>query len=66
MKPRSRLIVAVLFGTTVVGTVPAGAQRQMEHLGRGMVAIHQGGGKVYVGWRLLGTDPDDIAFNLYR
>ena len=42
------------------------AQRQMEDLGRGVVAINQGGGKVYVGWRLLGTDPDDIAFNLYR
>jgi len=40
--------------------------RHMEHLGRGVVAIHQGDGKVYVGWRLLGTDPDEIAFNLYR
>ena len=40
--------------------------RQMEKLGRGVVAIHQGGGRVYVGWRLLGTDPNDIAFNLYR
>ena len=42
------------------------AQRQMEKLGRGMVAINQGGGKVYIGWRMLGTDPDGIAFNLYR
>ncbi len=40
--------------------------RQMEALGRGVVGIHQGGGKVYVSWRLLGTDPDGIAFNLYR
>ena len=37
----------------------------MENLGRGVVAINQGGGKVYVGWRMLGTDPEDIAFNLY-
>ena len=42
------------------------AQRQMEALGRGVVAIPQDGGKVFVGWRLLGTDPDDIAFNVYR
>ncbi|MEJ6980675.1 rhamnogalacturonan lyase [Pedobacter sp. P351] len=42
------------------------SQRQMENLGRGMVAINQGSGKVYVGWRMLGTDPSDIAFNLYR
>ncbi|OWK43388.1 rhamnogalacturonan lyase [Fimbriiglobus ruber] len=40
--------------------------RQMEKLGRGVVAIHQGGGKVFVSWRLLGTDPDNVAFNVYR
>ncbi|MBN2592214.1 MAG: hypothetical protein JXA81_01815 [Sedimentisphaerales bacterium] len=38
----------------------------METLGRGVVAINQGDGQVYVGWRMLGTDPNDIAFNLYR
>lgn len=42
------------------------AQRQMEKLGRGIVAFHQGNDAVYVGWRLLGTDPEDISFNLYR
>ena len=38
----------------------------MEDLGRGLVAICRGQGQVYVGWRLLGTDPDEIAFDLYR
>jgi rhamnogalacturonan endolyase len=38
----------------------------MERLGRGLVAVHQGGGRVFVSWRLLGTDPDGVAFNLYR
>ncbi|MCI0462893.1 MAG: rhamnogalacturonan lyase [Gemmataceae bacterium] len=38
----------------------------MEHLGHGVVALHQGGGKVFISWRLLGTDPENIAFNLYR
>ncbi len=38
----------------------------MEALGRGVVAIPSDGGKVFVGWRLLGTDPEDITFNLYR
>jgi rhamnogalacturonan endolyase len=42
------------------------SQRQMEMLGRGVVAINQGDGKVSVSWRMLGTDPDNIAFNLYR
>ena len=45
---------------------PVQAQRQMEKLGRGVVAINQGNGNVYIGWRMLGTDPNDIAFNLYR
>ncbi len=40
--------------------------RQMENLNRGIVAIDQGDGKVYIGWRMFGTDPDDIAFNIYR
>ena len=40
--------------------------RQMEHLGRGFVAIHPEQGKVFVSWRLFGTDPDGIAFNVYR
>ncbi|MFD1259022.1 rhamnogalacturonan lyase [Mucilaginibacter terrae] len=42
------------------------SQKMMEKLGRGVVAINQGGGKVYVGWRLLTTDADNLAFNLYR
>ncbi|HKX31361.1 MAG TPA: rhamnogalacturonan lyase [Blastocatellia bacterium] len=38
----------------------------MEHLGRGLIAVRQTDDRVFVGWRLLGTDPDEIAFNLYR
>src|SRR5262249_51799974 len=40
--------------------------RLMEKLGRGLVAIHPGDNKVFISWRLLGTDPDAITFNLYR
>ncbi|MBB6634461.1 fibronectin type III domain-containing protein [Cohnella thailandensis] len=39
--------------------------RQAEYLDRALVAVKQEGG-VYVGWRMLGTDPSDISFNLYR
>jgi len=46
--------------------ITAGTQRQMEKLGRGIVAARLADGKVFVSWRFLGTDPDDIAFNLYR
>ena len=65
-KPRAIMVIAFVLGTSLVFAAAARAQRQMENLGRGMVAIAQDGGKVYLGWRLLGTDPDDIAFNVYR
>jgi rhamnogalacturonan endolyase len=38
----------------------------MENPGRGVVAIRTSPTDVYVGWRLLGTDPQDVAFNVYR
>jgi rhamnogalacturonan endolyase len=47
-------------------SVAAPAQRVMEKLGRGVVAMHSSEKEVYVGWRLLGTDPSSVAFNLYR
>jgi len=59
-------ITIVALVTTLFFVTGAGAQRQMESLNRGTVAVNQGDGKVYVGWRMLGTDPEDIAFNLYR
>lgn len=39
--------------------------RNMEYLDRSPVAVKQQSG-VYVGWRMLGLDPDTIAFNVYR
>ncbi|OMI28535.1 rhamnogalacturonan lyase [Bacillus haynesii] len=39
--------------------------RQMEHLNRGLVAVKTKKG-VFLSWRLLGTDPEETAFNLYR
>jgi rhamnogalacturonan endolyase len=59
------LTFALFFLHSVMAST-AGAQRQMESLGRGIVAIPTGDGKVFVGWRLLGTDPEDLAFDLYR
>ncbi|MCU1236588.1 MAG: repeat protein, partial [Candidatus Solibacter sp.] len=44
----------------------ASAQRLMENLGRGVIAMRSTETEVYVGWRLLGTDPSGVAFNLYR
>jgi rhamnogalacturonan endolyase len=36
----------------------------MENLGRGLVGIRQDG-KVFLSWRLLGTESEEIAFNIY-
>jgi rhamnogalacturonan endolyase len=66
LTPKSGISVVVAIGMVFLFVTVGSAQRQMEELGRGMVAINQGGGKVYVGWRMLAADPDDVAFNLYR
>jgi hypothetical protein len=42
------------------------APKQMEFLNRGVVAVRTSTSTVYVGWRLLGTDPSAISFNVYR
>lgn len=42
----------------------AQAQRQMEFLDRGLIALPTGEG-VYLGWRILGTDSPDTQFILY-
>lgn len=52
-------------GVTVSATPIQLPARQMESLNRGLVAMKEGQ-SVYVGWRLLGTDPSTISFNLYR
>ncbi len=43
----------------------AAKPRQMERLNRGLVAIKTKKG-VFLSWRLLGTDLEETAFNLYR
>ncbi|QYR23603.1 RICIN domain-containing protein [Paenibacillus sp. sptzw28] len=43
----------------------AATARQMEALDRGVVAVSVSGG-VFISWRMLGTDPDSVSFNLYR
>jgi len=58
---RRRILACML-----AAVLPAAAQRQLETLDRGLIAIRQGADQVYLGWRLLGTDPATTAFNLYR
>ena len=42
------------------------AQRIMENLNRGTVAVADNSKGIFVSWRLLATDPENISFNVYR
>jgi rhamnogalacturonan endolyase len=64
-QPLAGLATLMLLMACSVRAEPA-PRRLMENLGRGVVAIRQADGQVWVGWRLLGTDPDATAFNVYR
>lgn len=47
------------------GTAHAATARQVEALDRGVVSVHTDSGNL-VSWRWLGTDPNDVSFNVYR
>lgn len=57
---------ALFLSLAVLNPPRANAQRRMEYLGRGVAAVNAGDGKVFVSWRMVATDPDNIAFNVYR
>ncbi len=42
------------------------SERIEERIDRGMLALPMGDGKVYLGWRLLKSDPQDVVFDVYR
>ncbi|WP_433548867.1 rhamnogalacturonan lyase [Streptomyces sp. CA-294286] len=71
-RPRSRLtlgVAAAALALSVVAVLPQTAQaataRQVERLDRGLTSTHTGSGNL-VSWRWLATDPDHVAFNVYR
>lgn len=65
--PRNRWIPLVCAAVTIVATAGSAlAERQMERLDRGTVAVRLDDKRVWLGWRLLGTDDNAIAFNVYR
>jgi rhamnogalacturonan endolyase len=54
-----------LLPLLLLAALTAHAQRQMEYLGRGVIAVHEGN-HIFVSWRLLATDPPNTGFNIYR
>jgi len=65
-RPCANLPCFVLLTILLLTPSPTHAQRYMENLDRGVVAVNQGDDGVFVTWRLLGTDPPDLPFNVYR
>ena len=59
---RNALTVLVMVA---LWPIVAAAQVQ-ERIDRGVVALTVSEKEVYVGWRLLKDDPEDVAFNVYR
>ena len=62
----ARVVAALASFSILLTSWAASAQYVMEYLGRGVVAVRATATTVYVSWRFLGTDPDEIAFNVYR
>jgi rhamnogalacturonan endolyase len=62
------IILFISFGIAgfVRNTGNVTTKRQMEYLDRGIVAVRTSPEEVFISWRLLGTDPVEMAFNLYR
>lgn len=64
------LLFALSLATAPSAAATKTAQRpaayKAEKLDRGFVAISKPDNTIYLSWRLLRDDPDDIAFNIYR
>jgi hypothetical protein len=56
-----------IIGAFLLFTIGINAQRNLENLGRGLVAIRASANEVFVSWRVLGYEfHDTVTFNLYR
>lgn len=61
LRPRLQLDFAPAYPET-----PVVSARQVEDLDRGLIVLRRGTSEAFVSWRMLGTDPVDVSFNLYR
>ena len=61
------LVVALLLAGCAASLEQfASHGRVMENLGRGVVAVKAADNRIFISWRLLGTERADTEFNLYR
>ncbi|MEN3323366.1 T9SS type A sorting domain-containing protein [Mariniflexile soesokkakense] len=57
----SLLVLAFILAVT-----PVIAQKQMENLDRGVLAVRTGSNQVLVSWRIFGTEFTNASYNVYR
>ncbi len=63
---RKTLITSCCAGLALsASTMSFAAPKQAEYLDRGVVALPSGNG-IFISWRMLGDDPSNIGFNVYR
>lgn len=60
MKKNLLYLLLILFSSSLY------AQRMMENLDRGVVAVRYATDSVFISWRILGTEPENLPFNIYR
>lgn len=58
-------IFAFIAVSVMLVTLPLSAQRSMEKLDRGVVAVRNSGGTYFISWRYFATDSENTTFNLY-
>ena len=69
MKYTKLLLALSILVATAFLPMQASASREMENLGRGVIATYNGGypsSSVFIAWRMLGTEPNDVGYNVYR
>ena len=66
LQPRLRKTLLACFCAGLgLASIDTFAARQAEYLDRGVVALPSGSG-ILIGWRMLGDDPSNVSFNVYR
>ena len=56
----------LIFLATSIAFMPAFAWQPTEQLNRGIVALRIAPDSVFISWRLLDSDPDNISFDIFR
>ncbi len=65
MNLKFKILSLLFFAGIFLPNISVNAQRIMERLNLGTIAISTDSG-VFISWRLLATDSENIAFNVYR